>query len=264
MGVQISVEESSILNILMRVLRKRDIKYEERAVRTLLLCCNRNELPATAKTAFDIETWEKAEKELFEAASKGDQVATQSLTMWRLVKDSLSHLRARKKAKATAVSATNPEPSPRPVSPSTFPVPMAPQLPPADGAQQTSGVLWFGCGQQQKCHAATPPPAWVQRSMERNRQKLVGQDKGSLTEQKTKGTVTTTIQIRENTTQTTEPTEPLSQTGPAPRSPEPQMSSCHPAPCPPEPSMMAHGMEYPALFGQVGSAHPAVPLPGFQ
>ena len=34
---------------------------------------------------------------------------------------------------------------------------------------------------------------------------------------------------------------------------------------PPEPSMMAHGVEYPALFGQVGvgSAHPAVPLPGF-
>jgi len=32
--------------------------------------------------------------------------------------------------------------------------------------------------------------------MKRNRQKLVGQDKGSLTEQQTKGAVTTTIQIR--------------------------------------------------------------------
>ena len=32
--------------------------------------------------------------------------------------------------------------------------------------------------------------------MERNRQKLVGRDKGSLTEQQTKGTVTTTIQMR--------------------------------------------------------------------
>jgi len=36
----------------------------------------------------------------------------------------------------------------------------------------------------------------VQRRIERNRQKLVGQDKGSLTEQQTKGTVTTTIQRR--------------------------------------------------------------------
>jgi len=32
--------------------------------------------------------------------------------------------------------------------------------------------------------------------MERNGQKLVGQDKGSLTEQQTKGTVTTTIQVK--------------------------------------------------------------------
>jgi len=32
--------------------------------------------------------------------------------------------------------------------------------------------------------------------MERNRQKLVGRDKGSLTEQQTEGTATTTIQIR--------------------------------------------------------------------
>jgi len=57
-------------------------------------------------------------------------------------------------------------------------------------------VLWFVCGRQQKCHAAAPSPAGVQRRMERNRQKLVGRDKGSLTEQQTKGTVTTMRQIR--------------------------------------------------------------------
>jgi len=43
---------------------------------------------------------------------------------------------------------------------------------------------------------ATPPPAGMRRRMERNRQKLVGRDKGSLTEQQTKGTGTTTIQKR--------------------------------------------------------------------
>jgi len=58
------------------------------------------------------------------------------------------------------------------------------------------GLFWFGCGRQQKLQAAAPPPAGVRKRMERNRQKLVGQDKGSLTEQQTKGTVTTTIQIR--------------------------------------------------------------------
>jgi len=99
-GTQISVEERSILNVLMSILKKRAIKYEEWAVRTLLLWCKRNELPATAKTTFDIETWEKAGKKLFEAASKGDQVATHYLMMWQLVKDSLAQLRADKKSKS--------------------------------------------------------------------------------------------------------------------------------------------------------------------
>jgi len=56
--------------------------------------------------------------------------------------------------------------------------------------------LWFGCGQQQKCHTAAPPPTRAQRRMERNRQKPVGQDKGSLTEQQTEVTGTTTVQKR--------------------------------------------------------------------
>ena len=54
----------------------------------------------------------------------------------------------------------------------------------------------FSSRRQQKRHTAAPPPAGVRRRMERKRQKLVGWDKGSLTEQQTKGTGTTTIQIR--------------------------------------------------------------------
>ena len=124
-------------------------------------------------------------------------------------------------------------------------------------------LLWFDCGRQQKCHAAAPPPATVRRRMERNRQKLVGRDKGSLTEQQTEGTVTTTVQIRrinrtKHSAQQSRPPRPTL------RPPEPRLSSCRPAPPPPKPSMMAHGMEYPALFGQVGSARLAVSLPGFQ
>ena len=59
-----------------------------------------------------------------------------------------------------------------------------------------------------KRHAAAPPPAGVRRRMERNRQKLVGRDKGSLREQQTKGTGTTTIQMRRKTQQ--EPHDPES------------------------------------------------------
>ena len=59
-----------------------------------------------------------------------------------------------------------------------------------------SACFGFSCHRQQKCHAAAPAPAGVRRRMGINRQKLVGRDKGSLTEQQTKGTGTTTIQIR--------------------------------------------------------------------
>jgi len=98
--------------------------------------------------------------------------------------------------------------------------------------------------------------------MERNRQKPLGQDKGSLTEQQTKGTGTTAIQIRgiHNTNRTAQRAALPDRTAiacsravsefPPPSSP------------PPETSMTAHGMEYPVLFGQVGSARLAVPLPG--
>jgi len=101
--------------------------------------------------------------------------------------------------------------------------------------------------------------------MERNRQKLVGRDKGSLTEQQTKGTVTTKIQKRgtHKTKQIAQQSRSLLDQTSTTRS---QATSEFPLPSspPPEPSMTAHGMEYPALFGQVGSAPPAVHLPGVQ
>jgi len=114
-----------------------------------------------------------------------------------------------------------------------------------------------------KAPRGRPSPRWGAEE-NGNRQKLMGRDKGSLTEQQTMGTVTTTIQIRRkhNTNCTTQRAALPDRTG-ATRS---RAVSEFPPPSfpPPEPSMMAHGMEYPALFGQVGSALPAVPLPGFQ
>jgi len=100
--------------------------------------------------------------------------------------------------------------------------------------------------------------------MERNRQKLVGQDKGSLAEQQTKGTGTTTIHIRRihNTNRTTHRAALPERTAAV----SSRVASKFPPPSspPPEPSMMALCMEYPVLFGQVGSAHPALSLPGFR
>ena len=47
------------------------------------------------------------------------------------------------------------------------------------------------------CHSNTSPPAGAGRRMERNRQKLMGQDKGSLTELWMKWRITTTVLIRQ-------------------------------------------------------------------
>ena len=120
-------------------------------------------------------------------------------------------------------------------------------------SQTLSTLLQFGCGQQQKRHAAAPPPTGVWRRMGRNRQKPVGQDKGSLTEQQTEGNSNNNDTDKEKTRQQqtrslgshrrrTLPSRKRVLTEP----PEP--------PSPPEPSVMSQGMEHRALFGQVGSA----------
>jgi len=68
--------------------------------------------------------------------------------------------------------------------------------------------------------------------MERKMAKLVGWDKGSLTEEQTKGTVTTTILLRKKYTKQTEKcTEQLSPPN-VPRAPKPQPVLSRPVPPP--------------------------------
>ena len=83
----------------------------------------------------------------------------------------------------------------------------------------------FGCRRQQKSHAAAPPPAGVRRRMERNRQKLVGRDKGSLTEQQTEGNRNNNGTNKKTQQRTARPRQPLSQTGRVPRPPKSRVSS---------------------------------------
>jgi len=95
-----------------------------------------------------------------------------------------------------------------------------------------------------------PPPVCGGEWKERGR-KLVGRDKGSLTEQQTEGNMN---KQRYKWGENTRKTDPLSRTAPAPHAPQPQESIPAAPPPPLEPSVMSHGMEYRALFGQVGSA----------
>jgi len=98
--------------------------------------------------------------------------------------------------------------------------------------------------------------------MGRKRQKLVGWDKGSLTEQQTKGTVTTTVQIRR--IHNTKQQNPQSRSHCPLPCMLPSLSAFLPPRSPqPEPGMVAHGVKYPVLFVQVESACLAVFPPGF-
>ena len=71
----------------------------------------------------------------------------------------------------------------------------------------SGNMLWFGWSRQKKRHAATSPPAGVWRRMEKKKQKPVGQDKGSWTEQQTKGNSNNNNTDKENAQSKTESTE---------------------------------------------------------
>jgi len=116
-------------------------------------------------------------------------------------------------------------------------------------------LSWFRLPPVTKApHGRPSPRRHTEENEKENRQKPVGRDKGSLTEQQTEERGTTTEQIRRK--HNNEPHDPDS------RSPE-QDQRCAPpnretvpaAPPPPrEPSVTSHGMEYRGPFGQVGSA----------
>ena len=118
-------------------------------------------------------------------------------------------------------------------------------------------MFWFGCSQQQKRHAAALPPAGMQRRMERRKQKTGGSGLGVFNRTANKGNRNNNDTEKEKTRQN-RPHNRLSRTAPPLCPPKPRVSSCRAASLLLEPCLMAHGMEYPALFGQVGvgSARP--------
>jgi len=107
---------------------------------------------------------------------------------------------------------------------------------------------------------------WVpahRREWKKNREKLVSWNKGFLTEEQTKETVAIAIQIRRINSTKQQNTESNSHRPPPPHPPEPRERLPTLQSPQPEPDMTAHGMEYPAFFGQVESTCPAVSPPGF-
>lgn len=77
MAAQISAEEESVLDILLRILQRKGVKCEEQALHRLLIWCKRN---GVRVHAFFVEIWEEAGHTLWEADTRGDEVAPGSLT----------------------------------------------------------------------------------------------------------------------------------------------------------------------------------------
>ena len=93
-----SVEEASILRLLLQLLAKRAIKCEKRAMKMLLMWLKMHGAPIQLHEVFDVDNWEKADTLIWEAASRGDLTAAKIMTIWRVVTDNLRQIKADKKS----------------------------------------------------------------------------------------------------------------------------------------------------------------------
>ena len=93
-----SVEEASILRLLLQLLAKRGIKCEKRAMKMLLMWLKTHGAPTQLHEVFDVDNWEKAGTLIWEAAPRGDLTVAQIMTTWRVVTDNLRQIKADKKS----------------------------------------------------------------------------------------------------------------------------------------------------------------------
>jgi len=114
-----------------------------------------------------------------------------------------------------------------------------------------------------KAPSGSPSPRRAAEENGKKQAEIGGSGQGQFNRTANKGNRNNNDTEKEKTQHKPHNSESLSLGAPPLRAPKPRVSSRPPAPPPPERSMTAHGMEYTALFGRVGSAHPAVPLPGF-
>ena len=87
MGQNKSAEETATVRLLLHILSKRGITYNETSVRRLLKWCRNHGYPADTLTAFEPAKWAEISEQLWDAISKGDQHASELATTGNLVLD---------------------------------------------------------------------------------------------------------------------------------------------------------------------------------
>uniref|UniRef100_A0A8D0KYZ0 Integrase catalytic domain-containing protein n=1 Tax=Strix occidentalis caurina TaxID=311401 RepID=A0A8D0KYZ0_STROC len=98
MGQNKSAEETATVRLLLHILSKRGISYNETSVQRLLKWCRNHGYPADAVTALEPAKWAEVGERLWDAMAMGDQHASELATTWKLLSDTLKALRADRKA----------------------------------------------------------------------------------------------------------------------------------------------------------------------
>lgn len=114
MGQNLSQEEGAIVRILLHILSKRGIKYEETTLRRLLRWCRNQGFAPDPALAFKPETWTDVGEKIWNAIGKGDKVTAKIATAWRLVTQTLTAMKAERKAAESMNDALAPPPIQRP------------------------------------------------------------------------------------------------------------------------------------------------------
>uniref|UniRef100_A0A8V5GP28 Uncharacterized protein n=1 Tax=Melopsittacus undulatus TaxID=13146 RepID=A0A8V5GP28_MELUD len=102
MGNQLSKEDEAMLKLFQHILSERGIKYDDETLQRLLLWCKEKQLIVCVGEAFKIETWEKVGACLWHDISQGSKEARPLATLWRLLKDTLTAMKAEKEVAMSA------------------------------------------------------------------------------------------------------------------------------------------------------------------
>uniref|UniRef100_A0A8V5GV18 Uncharacterized protein n=1 Tax=Melopsittacus undulatus TaxID=13146 RepID=A0A8V5GV18_MELUD len=129
MGNQLSKEDEVMLKLFQHILSERGIKYDNETLKRLLLWCKEKKLIVELGEAFKIETWEKVGLCLWDDISQGSKEAKPLATLWRLLKDTLTTMKAEKEIFMSAFPMFSDSPE---------------QQPAAAGAPVAAGVLVSG------------------------------------------------------------------------------------------------------------------------
>ncbi|PKU38644.1 endogenous retrovirus group k member 5 gag poly [Limosa lapponica baueri] len=111
MKVQMSAEEKAICTLLLKILQSKGIKYDEYKLRLTLKWLKAKGEKADSVTAFAIDTWQRAGEKIWEAASRGDATAAETMATWRLILETLKEKQAEHKALGAATTVLNTTPA---------------------------------------------------------------------------------------------------------------------------------------------------------